>query len=76
MHKIYKYKLPCKEKHTIQLPIGARIIRVDDIEGQFFLWAIVDTNVLSMEDRHLDFYKTGQHVCTCIPFGDEERQEF
>jgi len=64
MHKIYKYELPCKEKHVIQLPVGAKIIRVEDVDGKFFLWAIVDTNVLSMKDRYLEFYKTGQPIET------------
>lgn len=61
MKAIYKYPLPIAEKHTILLPAGARIIRVQDVDGFFFLWAIVDTDPdHPTEERHLEFYKTGQ----------------
>lgn len=29
----------------MMLPIGAEIIRMDAIDGMFWLWAVVDTNV-------------------------------
>jgi hypothetical protein len=65
MKKIFKYSLPAKEKHTIELPKGAWIIRVEDVDGQFFLWAIVDTaEDAELEDRYLEFYKTGQPIET------------
>ena len=60
MQVIYKYPLPVQEKYTIELPVGARIIRVEDISGLFFLWAIVDPETQLTEPRHLEFYKTGQ----------------
>jgi len=63
MKVIYKYTLPVQEKYTIELPRCARIIRVEDVAGQFFLWAIVDTEA-EKEKRHLEFYKTGQPIET------------
>lgn len=63
MKAIYKYPLPVQEKHTIELPKGARIIRVEDVDGLFFLWAIVDTEA-EKENRFLEFYKTGQPITT------------
>lgn len=55
-----------KEKQEINLPVGARIIRVDDLDGKFFLWAIVDApiedEVIETEVRYLEFYKTGQPI--------------
>jgi hypothetical protein len=65
MNKIYKYSLPVQEKYTIELPKGAKIIRCEDVDGLFFLWAIVDTSDgVELENRHLEFYKTGQEILT------------
>jgi hypothetical protein len=65
MKKIYKYSLPVQEKYTIELPKGALIIRVGDVDGLFFLWAIVDTDEgIETEKRRLEFYKTGQTIET------------
>ena len=62
MQSIYKYPIPVKEKHVISLPKDAQIIRVDDVEGLFYLWAIIDTEQEVLEDRFLEFYKTGQPI--------------
>lgn len=65
MNKIFKYSLPVQEKYVIELPKDAVIIRVDDVEGLFFLWAIVNTDEdVEMEKRFLEFYKTGQEILT------------
>jgi hypothetical protein len=66
MKTIYKYSLPVQEKHTIELPKDAEIIRVGDVDGLFFLWAIIDTEAKETEERHLEFYKTGQEIRTPI----------
>ena len=57
-----------KEKQEIELPKNAEIIRIDDVDGKFFLWAIVE---LPKEDqkndtevRFFEFYKTGQEILT------------
>ena len=58
---IYKCSLQVKELVDIELPKDAQIIRVSDIDGLFFLWAIVDTSQeTEKEIRHLELYKTGQ----------------
>lgn len=62
MKKIYKYPMPVQEKIELQLPIGAQIIRVADIDGLFFLWAIVDPEQAETETRYIEFYKTGQPI--------------
>lgn len=63
MKSIYKYSIPVQEKYDIELPVGARIIRVEDVDGLFFLWAIVDvSDDAPKEIRHLEFYKTGQPI--------------
>lgn len=61
-HAIYKYELSILESQTIQLPLGAEILRVDDVEGKFYLWAIVDQEQGEVEPRHLEFFKTGQPI--------------
>lgn len=63
MNAIYKYPLPVQEKYVIELPKRARIIRCQDVDGLFFLWAIVDTEA-ELEQRYLEFYKTGQPIET------------
>jgi len=63
MKVIYKYGLPVLEKFTIELPAGATIIRVDDVDGKFWLWAIVD-NEAPVETRYIECYKTGQPIET------------
>lgn len=65
MKKIFKYDLSIKEKQEIELPVGAKIIRVDDVDGKFYLWAIVDVGEeIEVEIRHIEFYKTGQEITT------------
>lgn len=61
MKVIYKYPLPVQEKFTIELPFGARILRVDDVAGLFWLWAIVESDS-SLEARNIECYKTGQEM--------------
>lgn len=65
MNKIYKYSIPTKEKYVIELPKGSKIIRVEDVDGLFYLWAIVNTSEdCEKEFRALEFYKTGQEIKT------------
>ena len=65
MKKIFKYEMSIKEKQEIELPINAEIIRVDDLDGRFFLWAIVNPEEdTETETRYLEFYKTGQPIET------------
>jgi len=64
MNVIYKYSIPVMEKHSIELPVGSKIIRVEDVEGLFFLWVIVNTEQQEKEFRNLEFYKTGQPIET------------
>jgi hypothetical protein len=65
MNRIFKYSIPCMEKFTVSLPDGARIIRVDDVDGKFWLWAIVNDDAPSV-DRHIECYKTGQPILTPV----------
>lgn len=59
MKTIFKYQLPVAEQCNLDLPKGADIIRVDGIEGFFYLWAIIDTEEKETETRSFELYKTG-----------------
>lgn len=59
MFKIFKYELSVLEQQVIQLPKGARITRCEDVDGRFYLWAVVNTEEKEMENRYLEAYKTG-----------------
>ena len=63
-YKIFKYSLALQEKQVISLPTGAQIIRVADVDGLFFLWAIVDTDCTTTEARKIEMYKTGHEFTT------------
>jgi len=58
MKTIYKYRLPFMETATVEMPVGAKIIRADGLEGALWLWAIVDTEVPT-ETRTFHLFKTG-----------------
>lgn len=65
MNAIYKYQIPVKEKVEIELPKNAIILRVDEIAGLNFLWAIVNTDEnAEKETRYLELYKTGAEITT------------
>lgn len=65
MKSIYKYPLPATEKAVVELPKGAQILRTEDVDGFFFLWAVVNINPdCEKENRYLEFYKTGQPIET------------
>ena len=66
MKKIYKYDMSIKEKQEIVLPKDALIIRVDDVDGKFYLWALVDLGEEEKETRYFEFYKTGQLIETSL----------
>ena len=65
MNKIFKYPIPVLEKFCMDLSKDAKILRIDTIDGQFWLWAIVDTDALT-EKRYFECYKTGMPIETNI----------
>ena len=65
MKRIFKYPLPVKETCDMELPQGADIIRVEDVDGHFFLWAAVNPDPEHPKEiRYLELYKTGQEIHT------------
>ena len=55
---IFKYQMPILEKFSMKLPVGAEIVRIEDQEGMFWLWAVIDTHA-DLEERNFIAVKTG-----------------
>lgn len=58
---IFKYQMPVLEKFEMELPIDAEILRVQDVDGMFWLWAVVNTNS-DTEIRKFRAFKTGAPI--------------
>lgn len=61
MVTIHKYQLPIKEEVVIIMPSHADIIRIDAVDGLFYIWAVVTTGNALVE-RTFHLYKTGQSI--------------
>ena len=55
---IYKYQMPVLERFEMTLPVGAKIIRMADENGMFWLWAEVRTDAPD-EQRTFWAFKCG-----------------
>ena len=58
---VFKYQMPVLESFSLELPAGAKIIRVADQGGMFWMWALVDTEA-PLETRHFIACKTGGKI--------------
>lgn len=58
---IFKYQMPVLEEFSMELPIGAEILRVADMDGMFWMWALVNTNK-PVRARHFRAFKTGAKI--------------
>lgn len=58
---IFKYQMPVQEEFTLRLPKGAEIIRVASMNGMFWLWAMVRTDVPD-ENRKFWAFKCGGKI--------------
>jgi len=58
---IYKYQMPVLENFKMKLPKGAKILRVQDQGGMFWLWAEVRTDVPD-EERTFWAFKCGGKI--------------
>lgn len=53
-----KFQLPIKESFSLEMPIGAEVVRVEGIDGHIWMWAVIDTEA-PKEKRHFMSFKTG-----------------
>lgn len=58
MKAIWKFQLGMAEKASVKMPAGAKVIRVDGIDGFLYLWAVVDPQQ-PMVQRDFVLFKTG-----------------
>lgn len=63
---IHKYQMPVLEEFTMNLPVGAKILRVQDQGGMFWMWALVDTSEPD-EPRLFRSFKTGASIPDDLP---------
>lgn len=68
---IFKYQMPVKEHFEMKLPRGAKIIRVADQDGFFWLWAVINTDQPD-EIRKFHAVKCGGNM----PDVDENKLEY
>ena len=56
--RIFKYRLPFMEIATVQMPFNSQIVRVDDVDGAIWIWAVIDDENPLVE-REFFLFKTG-----------------
>lgn len=58
MKTVYKYYLPLDDKATVEMPKGAEVLYVGQIENSPYIWALVDI-AAPVEDRVFYWRGTG-----------------
>ena len=61
MKVIHKFTVPFQEVAYVQIPQVNTILRIDGVEGQIYLWAIVDTES-PLINQKLYLFKTGMEM--------------
>lgn len=56
--RVFKYLVSFKEHVHLELPIGAKIIRIDVEDGHLYFWALISTDA-EIETREFFLSKTG-----------------
>lgn len=67
MKTIYKYPLPIGGAYTLQLPVGAQVLDVQDQHGAVQMWALVEMNAVGAENRTFAIYGTGHAIPEGVP---------
>ncbi len=58
-HAVYKYSFPVNDEISLELPIGAEVLTVQDQRDTPQLWALVDTQEDRKEIRTFVYIGTG-----------------
>lgn len=61
MKKIYKYAIEITDDQDIVMPVGAKILTVQNQNGVPCIWAMVDPNS-EKENVHIRVHDTGHNV--------------
>ena len=59
---VYKYPLYIQDEVVVMMPNGARVLSVQVQNGRPCLWAAVDTNELTLEERWFRIAGTGHPI--------------
>jgi len=62
MRRVYKYVLPIVDDMPLMLPLGAKILSVQNQNGNPCLWALVDPDEKTHVVRHFRMAGTGHDI--------------
>lgn len=62
MKRVYKYPLDIQDEVTVMMPKGARVLSVQVQNGRPCLWAVVDPNEMTLEERFFRIAGTGHSI--------------
>jgi len=62
MKRVYKYPLDIQDEVVVMMPKGARVLSVQVQNGRPCLWAAVDPNKMTLEERWFRIAGTGYPV--------------
>lgn len=62
MKRVYKYPLDIHDEVVVMMPKGARVLSVQVQNGSPCLWAAVDPNELTLEERWFRIAGTGYPI--------------
>lgn len=62
MKTVYKYPLQIGGAYTLQLPIGAQVLDVQEQHGSVQMWALVDAPCVGVATRTFAIYGTGHAI--------------
>lgn len=62
MKRVYKYPLDIQDEVTVMMPKGARVLSVQVQNGRPCLWAAVDPNEMTLEERFFRIAGTGHTI--------------
>lgn len=64
MQTVYKYDLEPLNTESLSMPVGSKILHVDNQDGNLCLWALVDTSVTTMCSRIITVVGTEHQLWT------------
>lgn len=68
MKTVWKYTLDEKDDITINLPLGAEILSVQEQHGEPQMWVLVDPNEVVIEQRVFRLAGTGHPIKKSVKF--------
>lgn len=64
MESIYKYVLKPTEKNVLELPIGSKILSIEEQHGEMVVYGLVPFNQETKERYEILIYGTGHEIST------------